>query len=67
MWRNLASDWYCISSASDQARGFTYLGWIHTRRETESAQKLGPAVAELVAYLATSYIDEYRTKRSGYE
>ena len=38
------------------ARGTTYLGWIHTRPESATAQELGPAVVEGVFELAQSYL-----------
>lgn len=37
------------------ARGFTYLGWVHTRRETETAQALADFVAERVCAMAECY------------
>ncbi len=37
-------------------RGLTYLGWMHTRRETETAQELGPLVVEMVDNLAEAYL-----------
>ena len=39
------------------ARGFTYLGWMHTRSETETAQELGAAVVDMVCGLARGYLD----------
>ena len=38
------------------ARGFTYLGWIHTRRDTRSAQQIAPKVIALVCDLAEDYL-----------
>ena len=37
-------------------RAFSYLGWVHTRSETESAQSLAPEVAQLVCTLAEDYL-----------
>ena len=37
-------------------RGFTYLGWCHTRRETATAQELAPAVVELVVGLTEEHL-----------
>jgi Ser/Thr protein kinase RdoA (MazF antagonist) len=37
------------------ARGLTYVGWIHTRRETETAKELTPVVVEGVCALAEDY------------
>ena len=37
-------------------RAFSYLGWVHTRSETASAQALAHEVAELVCTLAETYL-----------
>lgn len=37
-------------------RAFTYLGWIHTRNETESAQEIAPMVTAMVCRLAEDYL-----------
>ena len=37
-------------------RAFSYLGWVHTRSETESAQALAQEVAALVCTLADAYL-----------
>ncbi len=37
-------------------RAFSYLGWVHTRSETESAQSLAPDVAALACSLAEEYL-----------
>ena len=37
-------------------RAFSYLGWVHTRSETASAQALAHEVAELVCTLAEAYL-----------
>ena len=42
------------------ARGFTYLGWVHTRQETETARELTPALIELCCGVATRYLDTRR-------
>jgi Ser/Thr protein kinase RdoA (MazF antagonist) len=42
------------------ARGFTYLGWVHTRQETETARELTPALIELCCGVATRYLDARR-------
>ena len=39
------------------ARGFTYLGWFHTRKETDTAKELTPDVVETVVGLAMTYLD----------
>jgi Ser/Thr protein kinase RdoA (MazF antagonist) len=38
------------------ARGFTYLGWVHTRRETATARELTPTLIELACGAATRYL-----------
>ena len=53
-------------SAADQsllplfytARGFTYLGWVHTRHETETARELTPMLIELSCGVARRYLGE---------
>ncbi len=38
------------------ARGFTYLGWVHTRQETETAKELTPMLVEMACELAEDYL-----------
>jgi Ser/Thr protein kinase RdoA (MazF antagonist) len=38
------------------ARGTTYLGWVHTRSETETAQELTPQIVEVTCSLAENYL-----------
>ncbi len=38
------------------ARGFTYIGWVHTRHETETAQELTPMLLESACTLAEEYL-----------
>ena len=38
------------------ARGLTYLGWVHSRKETETAQEIGPVLLEGVCALAEDYL-----------
>ncbi len=40
------------------ARGFTYLGWVHTRQETETARELTPMLVELACNVARVYLRE---------
>jgi len=40
------------------ARGFTYLGWVHTRQETETARELTPMLIELACGVAKRYLAE---------
>ena len=37
-------------------RGFSYLGWAHTRRETDTARELTPMLVESVTALADDYL-----------
>ena len=37
-------------------RAFTYLGWIHTRSETRTAEQIAPRILALVAKLAQDYL-----------
>jgi len=38
------------------ARGFTYVGWVHTRHETETARELTPMLLSSACELAESYL-----------
>ncbi len=38
------------------ARSFTYLGWIHTRPETETARTLGPVLIDMACRAARRYL-----------
>ena len=38
------------------ARGFTYLGWVHTRHETETAKELTPMLLTAACELAEDYL-----------
>jgi len=38
------------------ARSFTYLGWVHTRSETETAKELAPMLIEKCCALASDYM-----------
>ncbi|MEZ5500231.1 MAG: phosphotransferase [Steroidobacteraceae bacterium] len=40
------------------ARGFTYLGWVHTRRETETARELTPQLIEMACDAAQEYLGQ---------
>ncbi|MDX1403412.1 MAG: phosphotransferase [Woeseiaceae bacterium] len=40
------------------ARGFTYLGWVHTRQETETARELTPMLVEMACGLADEYLSK---------
>ena len=39
------------------ARGFTYIGWVHTRSETETAKELTPMLLEAACALAEEYLN----------
>jgi len=39
------------------ARGFTYLGWVHTRYETETARELTPLLVDLACHAAAQYLE----------
>lgn len=39
-------------------RAFTYLGWIHTRHETATAQEISPVISAQVCGLAAEYLRE---------
>jgi len=39
------------------ARGFTYLGWVHTRSETQTAKELTPALVEMACKRTREYMD----------
>lgn len=45
------------------ARGFTYIGWVHTRRETETAQELTPMLLQMACELAEDYLSTLQRKR----
>jgi Ser/Thr protein kinase RdoA (MazF antagonist) len=40
------------------ARGFTYVGWVHTRHETETAQELTPMLLDAACELAEEYLSK---------
>lgn len=40
------------------ARGLTYLGWVHTRQETETARELTPMLIEKACRLARDYLEK---------
>jgi Ser/Thr protein kinase RdoA (MazF antagonist) len=39
------------------ARGFTYIGWVHTRQETETARELTPMILAAACELAEDYLN----------
>ena len=40
------------------ARGFTYVGWVHTRHETETAKELTPMLLEAACEQAENYLSK---------
>lgn len=38
------------------ARGFTYLGWVHTRPETQTAKEMTPALLQMACELTEDYL-----------
>lgn len=38
------------------ARGFTYVGWVHTRKETQTARELTPMLVEMICGLSEDYL-----------
>ena len=40
------------------ARGFTYIGWVHTRHETETAKELTPMLLKAACELAEDYLSK---------
>jgi len=37
-------------------RATTYLGWVHTRKNTETAQELTPFIIEMVCAIASDFL-----------
>ena len=56
--RDLPDEHLAMLPAFLLARGTTYLGWLHTRPESDTAKELGPIVAEGVYELAQSYLQQ---------
>ena len=54
--RDLPDDALAHMPLFELARAFSYLGWVHTRSETASAQALESGVAQLVCGLAEDYL-----------
>jgi Ser/Thr protein kinase RdoA (MazF antagonist) len=40
------------------ARGLTYIGWVHTRQETETAREMTPMLIEMACSLAEEYLSK---------
>ena len=54
--RALADEALAHMPLFELARAFSYLGWVHTRADTASAQSIAPDVARLVCGLAEAYL-----------
>lgn len=46
-------------------RGTTYLGWVQTRPETQTAKELGPLLVERTCRLASAYLDHRKAVSPG--
>ncbi|MEM9533136.1 MAG: phosphotransferase [Pseudomonadota bacterium] len=55
--RPLSDDHLALLPLMLVARGFTYLGWVHTRQETETARELTPMLLDQSARLTRSYLE----------
>jgi Ser/Thr protein kinase RdoA (MazF antagonist) len=40
------------------SRGTTYVGWVHTRHETETAREMTPIILEMACEAAENYLSE---------
>ena len=54
--RDLPDEELALLPLFELGRAFSYLGWVHTRSETESAQSLAPEIAQLACTLAEAYL-----------
>lgn len=54
--RDLSDETLAPMPLFELARAFSYLGWVHTRSETASAQELAPAMVALVCDLSEAYL-----------
>lgn len=54
--RDLPDEMLALLPTFMMARGFTYLGWVHTRQETETARELTPMLVDLACGLAEEYL-----------
>jgi Ser/Thr protein kinase RdoA (MazF antagonist) len=55
--RPLSDEHWAMLPTFMVARGTTYLGWMHTRSETDTARELTPAVVENVMAMVTDYLN----------
>ncbi len=56
MERNLSDEQLGYMPLFFLARSFTYLGWVHTRPETQTAKELAPMLVEKCCNLAHAYL-----------
>lgn len=66
IWRSVVEGYRALRAWPDEqfqhmplfylVRAFTYLGWVHTRHETQTAQQIAPAVVDLACDLAEDYL-----------
>ena len=56
--RQLADDQLELLPLFFLARAFTYVGWVHTRHETETAQELTPMLLTTACELAEDYLSK---------
>ncbi len=54
--RDLTDDDLAALPIFMMARATTYLGWVHTRQETETAQELTPMLVEMACSMAEDYL-----------
>jgi len=54
--RELSDDDVAVLPLFMMARATTYLGWVHTRKETETAQELTPVLVKMACSLAEEYL-----------
>ena len=55
--RDISDEHLAYLPAFILARGLSYLGWLHSRRETETAKELAPMIIEAVMALAEDYLE----------
>ncbi len=54
--RGLSDAQFELLSLFFLARGLTYVGWVHTRAETDTAAELTPAILQMACELAEDYL-----------
>lgn len=57
-YRQLSDEQLELMPLFNLARGFTYIGWVHTRHETETARELTPMLIEMACGLADDYLSK---------